>query len=119
MTSIVQARWIRSATKDEIKARCTWEPYCEDERLSISCGGELYRALYIPPDTPAISADAREELLTVLCSYYSVAECKPKKKGEMMDAWNWMQSASSSYKQKREREAANDKAARILSRCSW
>ena len=96
LTHHVTARWIRAATKAQVKEVCTYEPYCEDQYLSISAGGELYRALYIPPETNAISDACRQELLRVLCTFYSVENCRPKNKGEKMDAWNWMQNASRS-----------------------
>ena len=97
LKSLVECRWVRSATKEDVKNVCGWVPYCEDQRLSINGGGELYKALYIPKDTPAISDEARADLLALFCSHHSMEECRPKNKGQMMDAWHWRIKAQASW----------------------
>ena len=86
---LVECRYIRSCTYETFKQRCTWEPYCEDPRLSLSFGNQMYKALYIGSDTPTMSVDARELLLECLCAHYDLEPLKPKSKGAKFRAWKW------------------------------
>ena len=61
--------------------------YCEDERLSIGHGGEYYKALYLPPETPSIEPKRLDWLLEIMAMYFDWSAVRPKKNGEMMRAW--------------------------------
>ena len=86
---LVECRNIRACTTSDISAKCNWQPYCEDARLIINNAGQVYKALYVPPETPTRSNEDKEALLAVLCSCYDLSGCKPSKSGEMMTAWRW------------------------------
>ena len=59
----------------------------EDERLSIGNGGALYKALYLPKDTPVIEPARLARLLEILASYFDWAGVKPKSNGEARKEW--------------------------------
>ena len=50
----------------------------------------MFKALYVAPEVKSISNDDRNEVLELLSSFYDLSGCKPRKRGQMMDAWNWM-----------------------------
>ena len=77
-------------TTAAIDGRCNWKPYCEDPRLSINNAGQVFKALYVPPETPTISHEDRDQLLMALCSCYDLEPYKPKSKAKsLMKAWQW------------------------------
>ena len=56
----------------------------------MQCGNQLYKALFIKDETPVISHDMREQLLTSLCAHYDVEALRPKRKArELYAAWKW------------------------------
>ena len=58
-------------------------------RLSINNAGQVFKALYVPPETPTISSEDKDALLAALCSCYDLSQCKPGSKSELMAAWTW------------------------------
>ena len=77
---------IRSATKEEIVQKGL-HPYCEHRSLSLSQPGIVYNALQASETTPVISDEDRQSVLDALVCFYNFANNKPKKKGELRDAW--------------------------------
>ena len=54
----------------------------------------MYKALYVPPETPVINKDYRDDLLACLCAFHDFSEIeKPKKAGAKRDAFYWCQAA--------------------------
>ena len=91
-----ECRTIRAITAEDFaKANIAWQPYCEDERLSIGNGGELFKALYLPPDTPTIDPERLDRLLEILAMYFDWAGVKPKSRGEAYRAWKKIDDALS------------------------
>ena len=84
-----ECRNIRACTTKDMKDGFSWKPYCEDPRLSINNAGQVFKALYVPPETPTISSEDKDALLAALCSCYDLSQCKPGSKGELMAAWTW------------------------------
>ena len=82
-----ECRNIRACNMQDVQEKCTYKPYCEDERLSIKNGGEIFKALYLPPETPVIGPDRLDELLVIMAMYVNWEAVKPKNSGEMKNAW--------------------------------
>ena len=84
---LAECRNIRSCTMDDVEIKCSYKPYCEDKRLSIESGGEIYKALYLPPETPVISEERLDRLLCIMAMYVDWNAVKPKNAGEAKNAW--------------------------------
>ena len=95
---LAECRNIRACATEDIGKKLGYKPYCEDARLSINNAGQVYKALYVPPDTPTITHTDREALLEALCACYDLSECKPKSRGPKWDAWVWASSKQSPQK---------------------
>ena len=91
---LAECRNIRACTEADVRAKCSYVAYCEDERLSIKNAGEVFKALYLPKDTPVMASDRLDELLRIMAMYINWADVKPKKSGEAKRAWDKIDQAS-------------------------
>ena len=88
LITLAECRTIRACTRQDLeKGNITYIPYCEDERLSLGNAGEVFKALYLGPETPVIDPDRLDQLLEIMAMYVNWYEVKPKNKGQMRDAW--------------------------------
>ena len=92
---LAECRTVRGVVYEDFKARCpTKEPYACDARLSFAHGGQLFKALYIAPETPAVPAEFRADLISCLCAYHDFSMAtRPKRAGPKRDAFDFVQQA--------------------------
>ena len=72
---------------DDVERKCNFKPYCEDPRLSILHGGEVFKALYLPPETPTIEPERLDKVFLLLAMYVDWDSVMPKNPGQAKNAW--------------------------------
>ena len=92
---LAECRTVRGVVYEDFKERCpTKEPYACDARLSFAHGGQLFKALYIAPETPAVPAEFRADLISCLCAYHDFSMAtRPKRPGPKRNAYDFVQEA--------------------------
>jgi len=92
LISLAECRKVRSCTKKDFEDRIHGHiPYCEHPSLSIAQGGQLFNALYVPPETETITPENRARLLESLVLFYDLSPVeRPKRNGPKRDAYAWM-----------------------------
>ena len=94
LISSAEVRNIRACTSADVKEKCSYKPYCEDPRLSLNNAGEIFKALYLPPDTTStIGKDRLDDLLLIMAMYCNWADVKPKNSGQAKTAWRKIDAA--------------------------
>ena len=56
----------------------------------MDTGGQLFKALYVSPETPSLSDADRNKVFELCVMYYDISGCCPKSNGKMKKAWWWM-----------------------------
>ena len=83
-----ECRTIRACASLDIEQKFNWKAYCEDPRLSIDHAGQVFKALYVPPETKELTMEEKELLFMALCSCFDLSGVKPKKlSGAKGKAW--------------------------------
>ena len=58
----------------------------------MNYAGQIYKALYIPPETPSLTDEQRDQLILNLAVQYDLRSCMPKTSAGKMKktCWAWM-----------------------------
>ena len=93
LTCYAECRHIRACCQSDVDARVikATMPYCEDRRLSIKNGGEIFMALHIPPDTKAISEAQLDTLIASIVCCYDLSSIPPPKQPPSKQALKQLQ----------------------------
>ena len=55
----------------------------------MSCDNQMYKVLCNNSSIPTLSAGFVEMVFECLCGHFNLEPLKPKRKGQLLDAWNF------------------------------